>query len=48
LGIAGARVSATSSVTITFVNATAGALDPASETYLFLVMRPNATLTAIA
>lgn len=39
LGIAGARASAANEVTITFVNATAGAIDAASETYTFLAVR---------
>ena len=41
LGIAGARVSAADTLAITFVNATAGALDPGSEVYQVLVVRPE-------
>ena len=33
LGVAGARVSANDTIAITFVNATVGAIDPASQTY---------------
>lgn len=42
VGIGNARVSATDTLAITFVNATAGAVDPASETYTILAFRPNA------
>lgn len=40
VGIGNARVSATDTLAITFVNATAGAVDPASESYTILVFRP--------
>jgi len=41
LGIAGARATAVDTVAIRFVNATAGALDPASAVYTLLVIRPE-------
>lgn len=41
LGIANARVSAADTLAITFVNATAGAIDPAAETYKIFVFRFN-------
>ena len=41
LGVAGARVSANDTIAITFVNATAGAIDPASQTYLVFWFRPE-------
>lgn len=44
LGIANWRISANNTVAITFVNATAGALDPGSEAYKLLVARPDAPL----
>lgn len=40
VGLVNARVSATDTLAITFMNATAGALDPASESYTILVFRP--------
>lgn len=39
LGIAGARVSAANTLAVTFVNATAGAIDPTSETYFVVAVR---------
>lgn len=39
LGIGNARVSAANTLAITFMNATAGALDPAAETYTVLAFR---------
>ncbi len=39
LGIGNARVSAANTLAITFVNATAAAIDPASETYTVVVMK---------
>lgn len=41
LGIVNARVSAANTLALTFVNATAGAIDAASETYTVLVFRPQ-------
>lgn len=41
LSIGSARVSAANTVAVTFSNATAGALDPGSETYQVYVMRPD-------
>lgn len=40
LGIAGSRVTANDTVGITFVNATAAAIDAASETYTFVLLSP--------
>lgn len=42
VGIGNARVSATDTLAITFVNATAGSVDPASESYTILAFRPQA------
>lgn len=39
LGIVNARVSAANTLAITFVNATAGAIDPAAETYAIVAIR---------
>lgn len=39
--IGNVRVSAANTVAIQFVNPTAGAVDPASETWQFLVIRPE-------
>lgn len=41
LGISHARPTAADTVAIRFVNPTAGAIDPASATYTFLVFRPE-------
>jgi hypothetical protein len=41
LGIAGALVTAADTVSVRFVNATAGAIDPAAADYVFLVTRPE-------
>ena len=41
VGIGNVRVSAADTVAITWVNATAGAVDPPSETYQALVFRPE-------
>lgn len=46
LGIANARVSAANTVAITFVNPTAGAIDAASETWNFFVIRPEGQVAA--
>lgn len=43
LGIANARVKAADTLSIQFVNATAGAIDPAAETYLVFWFRPEST-----
>lgn len=40
VGIVGARVSAANTLALTFMNATAGSVDPASETYTILAFRP--------
>lgn len=39
LGIAGARVSAANTLAITFMNTTAGSIDPSSETYKIVAVR---------
>lgn len=39
LGIVNARVSAANTLALTFMNATAGALDPASATYTIVALR---------
>lgn len=41
LGVAGARVSAADTLAITFINATAAAIDAASETWRVLILRPT-------
>lgn len=47
LGIVGCRVSAANTLAITFSNNTGASITPtASQTYLILVMRPDATLSA--
>lgn len=44
VGIVNARVSAADTVALTFMNATAGAVDPASEVYTFVIGRPENSL----
>lgn len=41
LGVVNARVSAANTIAVTFMNATAGAIDPAAETYTFVIGRPE-------
>lgn len=48
LGIVNARVSAADTLAITFMNATAGAIDAASETYTIAVYRPESQVIATA
>lgn len=43
VGIVNARVKSANTVSVTYVNATAGAVDPASEVYTFIIGRPEAT-----
>ena len=43
LGIVNARVSAANTLALTLVNATGAAIDPGSETYLVLWIRPERT-----
>lgn len=43
LGICNVRVSAADTLAITYNNNTAGAIDPGSETYTVLVIRPDGT-----
>lgn len=47
LGIVNARVSAADTLAISFVNATAAAIDPAAETYLIFWFRPEKTGSAV-
>lgn len=47
LGLAGARVSAADTVSITFSNSTASPIDAASETYVFLIFRPDGALPSL-
>lgn len=42
------RVTAADTVEITVMNTTAGAIDEASETLTFLVVRPERSMTAVA
>lgn len=44
VGIVNARVSAANTVALTFMNATAGAVDPGSESYTFMIATPENTL----
>lgn len=41
LGVVNARVKSADTVSITFMNATAGAVDPAAETYTLVIGRPE-------
>lgn len=41
IGIGNARVSAANTLALTFINATAGAIDPPNETYTVLAFRPG-------
>lgn len=43
VGIVNARVKAADTVSVQFVNPTAASVDPASETYTFVIARPEAT-----
>lgn len=47
LGIIDARVSAANTLTVTYMNATAGAIDPASQTLLLLWMRSDESDPAV-
>ena len=44
LGIGGAFVDADNTLTIRFINSTAGALDPAAGTYIVIIARPGSDL----
>lgn len=46
VGVVNARVSAADTLALTFVNPTAGAVDAASETWQFLVFRPEGPLSS--
>jgi hypothetical protein len=41
VGVVNARVSAADTVAVQFVNPTAGSVDPASETWTFVIARPE-------
>lgn len=41
LGIVNARVKSANTIAITYMNATAGAVDPAAETYTLVIGRPE-------
>lgn len=43
IAVAGARVKSANTVAVTFANCTAGTPDPASETYIFVIGRPEQT-----
>lgn len=47
LVVSTARVSAPDTLAITFGNNTAGAIDPAAETYLLFYFRPEKTFSAV-
>lgn len=47
VGIVNTRVSAANTLAVTWVNATASPVDPASETYSILVMRPEKTTSGV-
>lgn len=47
LGIANVRVSAANTLSVTFVNPTAGSIDAASETYLLFWFRPEKTPSGV-
>ena len=48
VGIVNVRVSAADTLAVTFMNATAGSVNPASETYTMLVFRPQQTATDLS
>lgn len=41
LGVVNARVKSANTIAITYMNATAGAIDPAAETYTLVIGRPE-------
>lgn len=47
-GIVNARVSAANTIAVTFVNPTAGAVNPGAEVYTILVARPGEPLGGVA
>ena len=47
VGVVNARVSAADTLALTFVNPTAGAVNAASETWQFLVFRPEVASAAL-
>ena len=48
LGVVNARVNAADTLALTFVNATAGAIDPAAESYLIFWFRGEKTSGAVS
>lgn len=48
LGVVNARVSAANTLALTFVNATASAINPSAETYVITVLRPESQRPAVA
>lgn len=44
VGIAGVFVSAPDTINILFINPTAGAIDPTSTTYTFIIFRPESNM----
>lgn len=47
LGVAGVRVKAADTLSITYVNATGSGIDPAAETYLIFWFRPENTTARV-
>ena len=47
LGVVNARVKSANTIAITYMNATAGAVDPAAETYTIVIGRPETPLGSI-
>lgn len=47
LGVANARVKSDDTISITYMNATAGSIDPASETYTIVIGRPEQNLGSV-
>jgi hypothetical protein len=47
VGLTDARVTAADTLSVTWVNPTAGAVDPASETYTLLWFRPDSTRNSV-
>lgn len=47
LGVVNARVKSANTIAITYMNATAGAIDPAAETYTLVIGRPELPLGSV-
>ena len=47
VGLTDARVTATDTLSVTWVNPTAGAVNPASETYTLIWFRPDSTRNSV-